>query len=491
MKKVASFIFLVFSIFISNFARSDVLKFENFFIDKTMRIDYFHSGDAQDEWVSLDKVYQQGIWAGSMHNLIYPFNNGHYFIKIYDAKSRSLIYSKGFNSYFGEYKTTDFAKKGIKRTFHETAIIPYPKEKICFTIEYRGKNNDLKSLFNTEINPNGIGIIKESLMNGVKVWEINKKGDPHKKVDLVFVGEGFRIEEQDKFRKTVERLCQIFFEHAPYNRFKESFNVYAVCKPSQESGTDEPGLGVFKNTSISSSFNSLGLSRYLLTEDNKSLRDIIAHVPYDTIAIVVNSKRYGGGGIYNFYSVFTTNEKFSEYLFLHEFGHSFGGLADEYYSSSVTYTDFYPKGIEPLEPNITALLDPENLKWKYLVTKGVKIPTPWGKEKLDKMSQEFSKDLHTLYNKINLLKNKNASKKKIEKLQDRVILLLKKLRIKRENFFKNNKYKDKVGAFEGAGYSPKGLFRPMLDCIMFSTRTTSYCKICEKAIERVIKYYSY
>ena len=452
MKKIRSFVFLIFSIFLFNFAGSDVLKFDDFFIDNTMRIDYFHSGDAQNEWISLDKVYQQGIWAGSMHNLIYPFNNGRYFIKIYDVKSKSLIYSKGFNSYFGEYKTTDLAGKGVRRTFHETAMIPYPKEKIRFVIEYRGKNNDLKSLFNTEINPNGIGIIKESLIDGVKVWEINKKGDPHKKVDLVFVGEGFSIEEQDEFRKDVQRLCRLFFEHEPYKRFKESFNVYAVCKPSQESGTDEPRLGVFKNTSISTSFNSLGLSRYLLTEDNKSLRDITAHVPYDTIAIVVNSERYGGGGIYNFYCVFTTNEKSNEYLFLHEFGHSFGGLADEYYSSAVTYNDFYPKGIEPLEPNITALLDPENLKWKSLVTKGIKIPTPWGKEKLDKMGQEFSK---------------------------------------REDFFKNNKYKDKVGAFEGAGYSSKGLFRPMLDCIMFSTRTTSYCKVCEKAIERVIKYYSY
>ena len=491
MKKIKSFVFLLFSIFLFNFAKSDVLQFDNFFIDSTMRIDYFHSGDAQNEWISLDKVYQQGIWAGSMHNLIYPFNNGRYFIKVYDVKSRKLIYSKGFNSYFAEYKTTDLAGKGVRRTFHETAMIPYPKEKIRFVIEYREKNNKLKHMFSTEIIPNGIGIIKESLINGVKIWEINKKGDPHEKVDLVFVGEGFRIEEQDKFRKDVKRLCQLFFEHEPYKRFKESFNVYAVCKPSKESGTDEPRLGVFKNTSINSSFNSLGLSRYLLTEDNKSLRDITAHVPYDTIAIVVNSERYGGGGIYNFYCVFTINEKFNEYLFFHEFGHSFGGLADEYYSSAVTYNDFYPKGIEPLEPNITALLDPENLKWKSLVTKGMKIPTPWGKAKLDKMAQEFSKDLHRLYNKISLLKDKNGSKKKIEKLRKKLIFLSKKLRTKREDFFKNNKCKDKVGAFEGAGYSSNGLFRPMLDCIMFSTRTTSYCKVCEKAIERVIKYYSY
>lgn len=108
-------------------------NFDRYFVDKTMRIDYFHIGDAKKEMATIDQVYEQGSWAGNLNNLIDTFNNGRYSVKVYDLSSGILIFSKGFDSCFGEYKTTDEAIKGVKRTCHETVRVPYPKkqDKVC------------------------------------------------------------------------------------------------------------------------------------------------------------------------------------------------------------------------------------------------------------------------------------------------------------------------------------------------------------------------
>jgi len=144
-----------------------------------------------------------------------------------------------------------------------------------------------------------------------------------------------------------------------------------VYKPSEDSGVDEPGANIYRNTVMNCTFNSLGSDRYLLTEDNKAVRDLAAFVPYDALYIMVNHSRYGGGGIYNLYCTFTTGNQYKDFLFIHEFGHSFAGLADEYYTSSTAYNDFYPRGVEPVELNITALTDPQNVKWKNHLTPGI------------------------------------------------------------------------------------------------------------------------
>ncbi len=426
------------------------VDFDTYFTDRTMRIDYFHMADKETETVSIDKIYQQGIWAGNPDSLIDTFTNGQYYIKVYDKASGTLIYSKGFNSYCGEYRTTSVAAKGIKRTYHETALIPFPKNPIRFTLEFRDRKNRFVPLFSQDIEAKGRHIIKEKLVAGVTVGHVLKSGDPHRKVDLAILAEGYTAAEKGAFQEDAKRVLKELFSIPPYDKYRNSFNIYSLFKASQESGMDEPRNDVFKNTAIGASFNALDLRRYMLTEDNRALRDIAAHVPYDTIIILVNTKRYGGGGIYNFYCIFSIKNSIVNYLLLHEFGHSFAGLADEYYSGSVTYNDFYPRGYEPGEPNITALLDPSNLKWKHLATKGTPIPTPWGKEEYDKMK-----------------------------------------RSERIDFFEKNKakYKDIVGAFEGAGYSSTGLYRPSLDCTMFSLHI-GFCKVCEHGITRMIKYYT-
>lgn len=464
-------------------------EFDDYFIDSTMRIDYYHVGDAREEFITLDRVYKQGIWAGSKKELIDNFDNGRYYVKIYHAASKRLIFSKGFDSYFGEYKTTNPALKGIKRTYHESVLIPFPKEKIIFVLESRSLLNRLDPIFSQEIDPRDFFIIEESFGRGVRVFTAVYSGDPHQKVDMAFIGEGYSIKEAKKFRSDVKRCVKVLFKYEPYKSFQDKFNIYGVLKPSEESGSDEPTHGMFKNTSLNSSFNSLGSMRYLLTEDNKSLRDVAAHVPYDTLFIIVNHKRYGGGGIYNLYCTFTVDNQWHEYLMIHELGHSFAGLADEYYSSSVAYNEFYPQGVEPKEPNITALLDPENLKWKELVSPGVKIPTPWEKEGFDRMDEAYQKLRRDLNERIARLKREQAPEKEVKKLEKEAALLSFKHSRSIEDYLGKSRFSGLVGAFEGAGYSSRGLYRPEVNCIMFTRSAGRYCAVCQKAIIQLINHY--
>ena len=489
--KMKTFLELAFLLIIPILVMAQNIKFSDYFVDKTMRIDYYHIGNAKSEMITVDKVYQQGTWAGSITQLLDNFNNGKYYFKIYDKTTGDLIFSKGFDSYFGEYKTSDDGVNGINRTYQESALLPYPKNKIIFALETRDRENNLKEFFRQEIDPNSINIIKDKIVdNSVKVYKPFYNGDPHTKVDIVILGEGYTKKEENKFKTDLEKFVKIHFSQEPYKSHKESFNIYGVFKPSQESGVDEPTHGSYKNTVLNCTFNSLGSERYLLTEDNKAMRDLAAHVPYDAIYIMVNHNRYGGGGIYNLYCTFTTDNQWHDYLFLHEFGHSFSGLADEYYTSDVSYNDFYPLGIEPVEPNITALLDPQNLKWKSLITPGIEIPTPWEKAGYDSADYAYQKVRRELNNKIAELKRNGGDEKEIAALEEKSERVSRERAIEADAYLRKSKYWGKVGAFEGAGYASKGLYRPMLDCIMFSKGKKPFCKVCEQAIIKVIEHYT-
>jgi hypothetical protein len=482
-------IFLIACFIPALFLAGKPVPFDKYFVDKTMRVDYFHVGNAREEAVTLDRVYEQGTWAGSLQNLIDPFDIGRYAYKVYDAASDTLIFSKGFDSYFAEYKTTQWALDGLKRTYHETALIPFPKAKIKFVVELRDRQNALRPIFSAEINPADIFIMRESPAAGVKVFEVLKSGDPHKKVDVAFIAEGYTAAEEAKLKADLERFREVFFKQEPYRSHRDSFNVYGVFKPSDESGCDEPSHGSYKNTAVGATFDSLGSERYLLTEDNKSLHDIAAHVPYDALFIMVNHKRYGGGGIYNFFCTFTVDNQWHEYLFLHEFGHSFAGLADEYYTSAVAYNEFYPKGVEPLEANITALLDPKKLKWKKLVSAGTAVPTPWEKEEYDRMDNAYQKVRQEINARIAALKKSGAPEAEVAPVEEEAERLSLEQAKKMDAFLRKSKYWGKVGAFEGAGYSSEGLYRPALDCLMFSKGAKPFCPVCERAVARVIDYY--
>jgi len=464
--------------------------FDRYFWDKTLRVDYIHVGDSRTESVTIDRVYEQGIWAGSRRNLIDPFDIGRYLVKVVDPASGNVIYSKGFDSYFGEYRTTEDAQKGLARAYHESALIPCPKAKVKLVLESRDRANALHPLFSAEIDPASQDIIREPLIGGVQVFELLKSGDPQAKVDVAFIAEGYTRAEEGKLRSDLDRFTRVLFSAEPYRSRRSDFNVYGVFKPSEESGCDEPSHGLHRRTALSSTFDSLGSERYLLTEDNTALRDIAAHVPYDTLYIMVNHKRYGGGGIYNFFCTFTVDNQWYEYLMLHEFGHSFGGLADEYYTSDVAYNEFYPKGVEPREANITALLDPARPKWQDALTPGVAVPTPWEKAAFDAMDLGYQKIRREVNARIAKMKRDKAPEADIARLEEESERLSKDNATKVDDFLKASPFAGKVGVFEGAGYASQGLYRPMLDCLMFTKGNKPLCKVCEAAVARVIAYYS-
>ncbi|MGO9467267.1 MAG: M64 family metallopeptidase [Isosphaeraceae bacterium] len=465
------------------------ISFDRGFRDETMRVDFFHGGNAADEVVTLDRIYRQGTWAGSRAHLLDPFEVGRYVAMIVDVESGTTLFSKRFDSYFGEYRTTTQAGKGVMRTYHESILTPFPKGKVRFVVQARQRDQSHKTLIDSAIDPEAYTISREPLAEGVKVIEVHKSGDPHARVDVAVIAEGYTAVDEVKLRGDLERFTRTFFAQEPFAGAKDRFNVRGVWKPSQQSGCDEPSRGIWCNTAIGTSFDSLGSERYLLTEDNRALRDIAACVPYDAIYVMVNQPRYGGGGIYNLYCTFTSDNPSSDYVFLHEFGHTFAGLADEYYTSSTAYNDFYPKGVEPSEPNITALLDAASLKWKHLVAAGTAIPTPWDKERYDAKDVPYQKLREELNGRIASASRGQASKAEVARLKEEAERLAQAHAKEMDTFLAQGKTAPKVGAFEGAGYASKGLYRPALDCIMFSRGTKPFCPVCERAIRRVIDHY--
>ncbi|MEW6508173.1 MAG: M64 family metallopeptidase [Bacteroidota bacterium] len=471
--------------------KAQMVSFNDFFDDKTMRIDYFHIGDSSTEIITIDFIYKYGTWAGSTKHLIDNFNNGAYYYKIYDLNSENLIYSKGFDSYFKEYQMTDEASKGIKRTFHESAIIPYPKNKIKFVIEKRGKKNILNEVFSTVIDPSDLYIIKDPVIDvSVTAIESYKSGNPHNKVDVVIIGDGYSAGEFKKFEHDLKRFTKVLLAQEPFKKHKDKFNIYGVYKASMDSGIDEPGANVYKNTVLNTTYYTMGSERYILTEENKTLRKLAAHVPYDAILIMVNGSRYGGGGLYNTYCTFVADNQFCDYLLLHEFGHSFAGLADEYYTSETAYNDMYPVGIEPVEPNITRLYDKNNLKWKNVLSHGIEIPTPWEKEEFDKTDFEWQKVRREMNSRIAGMKRNKEPIEKVKATQDEYDIKDRARSQEVDRYLKASKFAGKVGAFEGAGYNAKGMYRSMLDCIMFTKGAKPFCKVCEEHISKVIMHYT-
>jgi hypothetical protein len=486
---LALFLLLVGTIFL--WASDEPVRFDHHFIDKAMRFNFYQAGDARTEEFIIQSIYQEPIWPENKTNLTSPFNYGRYFIKVYEVASNKLIYAKGFDCMFGEYRTTTPALNGLKKVFQRAVRIPWPRRKVQVVIESRDKKNILHPILVETIDPEDYHLLKENTKTTDYIFEVKKNGPPAEKVDVVFLGEGYRMEEKDKFLNDVKRFSGYLFEIEPYKSHQEKFNLYGVFRPSAESGMDEPRQQVYKNTTLKASFNAFDLDRYLLTEEGFLLREMAAQVPYDTIVVLVNSKRYGGGGIYNDYCITTVDNQASKAVFLHEFGHSFAGLADEYYTSEVAYNEFYPPGVEPLEPNITALLDPENLKWKDLVSPGVKIPTEYGKEEIEKLQAERKNNLQEMTRILEEAKKKNMKEAEIKKLQKKYLDKDKSLQAKIQEVRQRYKdLEDKVGVFEGAGYSSKGLYRPMMYCLMISSPKMEFCKVCQRAIQQMIEYYS-
>jgi len=448
------------------------LEFSEFFKNKTMRVDYFHTGNSETEHFAVDKIVSDGAWAGSTTQLIDNLELGLYFFEIIDQETKTLLYSRGFASIFGEWQLTPEAAEW--GTFHESIRFPWPIKPVTVVMKKRDSKNVFQTLWTRDIDPDAREVNPAEITHTEKVDVILESGPSNEKLDIVILGDGYSTKEMDKFVSDAKRLGEVLLNAEPFKTRRNDINVWAVETPAQESGVSKPHPGVFKRTPLSAHYSSFDSERYVLSYDNRTIRNVASAVPYEFMVILVNEKTYGGGGIYNLYTTVAVDNKFSDYIMIHEMGHHMAGLADEYYSSSISY-EAPSIEVEPWETNITALLDKNNLKWKDLVEESTPIPTPWNKEEFDKHGYEIQKERKEL----------RAAKVDESIVED---LFIRELN-KQDEFYAQEQYRDKVGAFEGAGYNQYGMYRPQLDCIMF-TRHNVFCKVCQRSINDVINQYT-
>jgi len=441
-------------------------------VARTMRVDYFHTGDAKGEVFAFDEaVVEPAPWSGHAGREVDSLNYGAYGFDVRDASSKAVLYSRGFGSIFDEWSTTDEATKET-RTFHESVRFPMPAAPVTVTIRKR-TGTAWRDLWTATVDPRNmfVNTARPEPSPGALI-EFEKHGDPATKVDLLLLGDGYTAKERTKFEADSKRLLAVLFSTSPFKERRTDFNVWGLVPAARESGISRPSGGIHRSNPVSSTYDAFGSERYVLAFDNKAFRRYASYAPYDVVEIVVNARTYGGGGIYGLYSTVAADNAFAPYVFVHEFGHHFAALADEYYTSPVAYLPA-AKREEPWEPNATALLDPATLKWKDLVAPGTPLPTPWAKETYEKGSRESQA--------------RRAQLRKEGRPESEMEALFAEERRRDEAIFA--KSKGVVGAFEGARYEATGYYRPEANCIMF-TRTDFFCAVCRRALAQVIDTYS-
>lgn len=405
-------------------------NFDDYFIEKTLRIDYIFSGNDHSETISLDQMSQLPQWAGRKHNLSEIIRDGNGQISVFSSESNKCIYKNSFSTLFFEWQTTPEAKT-VRKSFENTFLIPYPKEKVWVEIKLRDKKGFYQSAIRHLVDPNDILIKKKGASSPTPYHMIHRGDSTQNCINVVIIAEGYTQVEMSKFRKHAQITCDEIFKHSPFNKLQDKFNIIAVETPSKDSGVSVPRTNKWKETALSSHFDTFYSDRYLTTSNVKDMHDAIAGIPYAHIIILANTEVYGGGGIFNAYTLTTTGHRDFNPVVVHEFGHSFAGLADEYYyEGGDIFDDTYPHNIEPWEPNITTLTK-FAVKWKDMLAPQTPIPTPI--ESADKY---------------------------------------------------------KVGVFEGAGYSAKGIYRPAYDCRMKTNTCKDFCPACQRAIEQLVKFYT-
>jgi len=403
-------------------------QFDNYFEESSLRVDYVLTGDNKTTTYSVNEFIHEPYWSGSTTNLIDDLEFGNYIVRVYEAGTDHLLFSKGYQNLFGEWQTTPEALK-LTKSFDESVVVPFPKVKIDIAFFYKTWEGELKEGMRLTVSPDDY-FIRDYNNLGLPVYDawIGNK-DVTKAVDIVILPEGYTQAEMGKFIKDCDFFVKSLFDYAPYNRYRESFNVRGVMAPSEESGCTMPGDHIYKNTVMRFSFWTFDSERYCMSTDNRDIRDLAGQVPYDQIYILVNTDKYGGGGIYNFYCSSASSNSFSGDVIIHEFGHGFVGLADEYYYEDAD-DHMYNLALEPWEPNITTMVD-FSRKWGDMMDKNTPVPTP-----------------------------------RIEK------------------------YEHTIGVFEGGGYETKGMYSPHMDCLMKTFKGHEFCPVCQRAIERMILYYS-
>jgi len=440
-----------------------------------MRLDYYHTGNASQEMFSVDRFVVEPLpWPGNPQKPVDDTNLGKYYFEIIDRNTNHILYSRGFASIYGEWETTGEAKE-INRTYHESLRFPAPESPVQIVLKKRDAKNAFREIWSVLLDPKDIFIDRAKPQFSYPVMELKKSGDPATKVDFLILGDGYTSAELDKFEKDARRLSDILFATSPFKERKTDFNVWAICPHANESGISRPSTGIYRKNPAGSTYDAFGSERYILTFENRAFREIASLAPYEFVEILVNNQTYGGGGIFNLYGTVAADSLWAPYIFVHEFGHHFAGLADEYYTSDVAYAPSANR-IEPWEPNATALLDPANLKWKNLVAADTPVPTSWNKEAFENYSHEIQKRRRQI-----------RAERKPESVMD---ALFNEEKAHEMSALGSEKYANKVGTFEGAIYEAKGYYRPQVDCIMFTRDEVPFCAVCRRALETVINLYS-
>lgn len=402
--------------------------FEQTFRDSTLRIDYTFAGNAQAQEISVDKLNMMPRWYGKRKHLAELPVQGNGQITVRDHSTHEVVYRNSFSTLFQEWLDYDEAKT-TRKSFENVFLIPMPRTKVDVTVDLRNNRHEVMTTFTHTVDPSDI-LIKHIGFSGVTPYAtLNAAADTTRCIHIAFLAEGYTKDEMNVFLKDAQIATDALFAHEPFASAKDKFNVVAVESESKESGTSEPSKGIWKKTVLGSHFDTFYSDRYLTTLNLKAMHDQLAGTPYEHIIVLVNTEKYGGGGILNSYNLSMTHHEKFRPVVVHEFGHSFAGLGDEYAYESEAIP-MYPHDVEPWEPNLTTLHD-FNGKWEDLIAKKTPVPTPQTK-----------------------------------------------------------KYEKQVGVYEGAGYSVKGVYRAMQDCRMRTNENPEFCPVCRRAIQKLIDFYT-
>ena len=405
-------------------------NFNDYFVDKTLRIDYIFAGNAKQQMIAVDELNVMPRWYGKKQRLSEVPVEGNGQITVRDHHTGNVIYRNSFSTLFQEWLSYPQAQTNTQ-SFENVFLVPMPKDTVDVTLSLFNNRREVTSSLTHQVAPNDI-LIHHKGDKTTPYETIQQAADTTKCIHIAYVAEGYTEAEMGTFLHDVKEANEALFAHEPFKEMRDRFNVIAVKSPSEESGTSEPSKGIWKKTALHSHFDTFYSDRYLTTLNLKDLHDWLAGTPYEHIIVLVNTEKYGGGGILNSYNLSMTHNKWFKPVVVHEFGHSFAGLADEY-AYEEEQIPMYPHDVEPWEPNITTLVNFSS-KWEDMVKKGTKIPTP------------LSKDPKTA--------------------------------------------KTKVGVFEGAGYSTKGVYRGVQDCRMRINDTPEFCPVCKRAIAHLVDFYT-
>jgi hypothetical protein len=440
----------------------------------TLRVDLQHGGDARTEHYALERVVVEALpWPGNPDRPIDDTDRGTNLFEVLDAASGKVLYSRGFSTIFGEWRSTEEAKS-LTRSFQESMRLPMPSAPVTLRVSTRGPDNRFVPLWSAPLDPASTDIERVAVVAPAKPRLIHGDGNPVHKVDLLMLGDGYTADELAKFEADARRMAAHLFTVSPFKQRAADFNVWALTVPVPVSGVSRPSTGRHRASATGLRYDIFGSERYALSVDNRAWRELAQHAPYDVVEIIFNSETYGGGAIFGQFSTAAAGNDWANYLFVHEFGHHFAGLADEYYTSAVAYESGAGRP-EPWEPNATANLDRATLKWRHLVSPSTKLPTPWPKPAFE----AFQRENQARRAELRAQRRPEAEMSALFSAEQAFV----------ENLFSDAENHDAVGAFEGANYQALGYFRPQMQCLMFSRHDT-FCRVCDDAIEQIIDLYA-